>query len=382
MAAPSPSEAKVWRTAGGDNARRGRFAGEVELAPRPRRQLQAQGAIQASVVFDAEGTAFVADLAGGVQAFAATGRQRWQVNLGSGVSATPALDFDGAVLFVGTHAGEVLALEAATGVTRWHRSIPSRRDPRILSDLLLLRRRGLVVFSSWSGRVFALDAASGEPRFDWDAGISPRSAVSADEAENLYAMRAVAGRGVEVVRWSTEGEERVLHREPEDSRGAGRALVAAGPVLDEERDTAYLLLNHERVARLLAWSLGSGAARWQRELAAAVQATPTVLPDGSVAVGDLAGGVQVFGPDGVPRCAATLDCDFLLAGGVSPGGGRFVIGDPLGGLHLVEADGTRRQLFEAPRSLQARPSFDPFGNLHVPCTDRIVYVIGGRPRAA
>jgi hypothetical protein len=90
----------------------------------------------------------------------------------------------------------------------------------------------------------------------------------------------VAGRGIEWVRVDAGGGETVLHREAEDSRGAGRALVTAAPVLDEARAVAYFVANRERTGRLIAWSLRDARVEWMRELPAAIQATPTVLPNG------------------------------------------------------------------------------------------------------
>jgi outer membrane protein assembly factor BamB len=382
MATPTPIDPSVWRTAGGDNSRHGRFGGVTWPVRGPAGHSKALGAVQASVVFDAAGNAFVADMAGGVQSFSPTGNRRWQVTVGGGVSATPVLDAADTLLFVGTHLGDVLALDTATGATRWSRPIPSRKDPRILSDFLHLEERNLVVFGSWSGRFLALDGVTGEPHFDWDAGISPRSAASADRAGNLYTVRAVAGRGIEFVQVRREGggQETILHREPEDSRGASRALVACAPVLDESRGVAYVVANHERAGHLLAWSLASGRVLWKRELGAAVQATPTVLTSGAVVVADLAGNVEAFDPEGAPRFRTPLRCDYLLAGGVAPAEDRFVLGDPLGAVHELDARGTPSLVFQAPRSIQGRPSFDPSGRLHIPCTDGSVYRFATTPK--
>ena len=371
MKAPSAGDPSVWRTAGGDNARRGWFPGAVRWHGRASKHCPALGAVQASAIFDAAGTAFVADMAGSVQAFATKGRRRWQIRLQGGVSATPVLDPSDSMLFVATHTGDVVAVEAATGVIRWRRAIPTRKDPRILSDLLLLPRSNRIVLSSWGGRFFALDAATGEPRHDWDAGISPQSAAAADLEENVYTVRAVSGRGTELVRVGVDGQEAVLHREPEDSRGAGRALVAAAPVVDANRGTLYWVVSRERAGQLLAWSLARGALGWRRELAAPVQAALTLLTDGTVIVGDMAGHVHAFDPEGTRRFERALDCDYLLAGGVSAGadGLPFVIGDPVGVVREVDVQGSMKRLFEATRSIQARPSVDPAGHLHVPCTD-------------
>jgi outer membrane protein assembly factor BamB len=333
--------------------------------------------VQAAVVFNQAGTAFVADMAGRVQAFAPDGKLLWRVKLDGGISATPVVLSDDGSLLVATHLGSVFRLEAASGATQWRRAIPSRSDPRILSDLLHLARTDLVVFSSWGGRFHALEAQTGQERFSWDAGISPSSAAASDGQENVYCLRARAERGVEFVRVDLRGQESVLFHDPEDQRGARRAVVAAAPVLDEDRAVAYLILNQVRGSQLVAWSLKTGAELWRQKLPAAIQATATLLTGGELLVADLAGSVHGFSPEGTVRFRYATGSEYLLAGGVGQADGRFWIGDPSGVLHAVDRHGAGVSFFEAPRSIQARLSFDPRGHLHVPCSDRIVRVFAG-----
>ncbi len=341
------------------------------------RRLPAQGAVRAAVVFNQAGTAFVADMAGGVQAFASSGELLWRTKLDGGISATPVVHRDGRSLLVGTHTGSVFRLDAASGATQWRREIPSKSDPRILSDLLHLARADLVVFSSWGERFHALEAQTGQERFSWDAGISPSSAAASDGQENVYCLRARAGHGVEFVSVDARGQERLLLREPEDQRGARRALVAATPVLDEDLAVAYCIFNQAHSAQLVAWSLKTGTELWRQKLPAAVQATPALLEGGEVVVADLAGSVHGFSPEGMLRFRYTTGSEYLLAGGVGQADGTILIGDPLGVVHAVDRHGAGIAFFEAPRSIEARLSFNPLGHLHVPCGDRLVYVFAG-----
>jgi hypothetical protein len=329
------------------------------------------------VVFDAAGRAFVADMAGGVQAFAPDGKRLWRARLEGGISATPAVHPSKPRLYVASHAGEARALDAATGATVWQRSLPTRSDPRVLSDLLFFAGAQAVVLSSWGGRFLALDAGTGEERFTWDAGRSPGSAVAAaDPGQIGYGLRAVDARGIELIELTATGGERVLHAEPAGNRGARRAVVAAAPVVDSVRGVVYAIFNRDRDARLVAWSIGAQRELWSCTLAHALQATPTLRPDGTLLLPDLAGGVSAVLPDG--KLSFRLDCgsDYFLAGGVCDGDGEFYIGDPCGRLQVVGKTGSRRVGFEVERSFQARPSFGPDGRLYVPCTDRRVYVFG------
>jgi outer membrane protein assembly factor BamB len=284
---------------------------------------------------------------------------------------------DDTALLVGTHVGSVFRLDAASGATQWRRAIPSQSDPRILSDLLHLARADLVVFSSWGGRFHALEAQTGQERFSWEAGISPSGAAASDALENIYCLRARAGHGVEFLRVDARGQENILLHEPEDQRGARRALVAAAPVLDGDRAVVYLILNQVRGSQLVAWSLKTGTELWRQKLPAAVQATPTVLQGGELVVADLSGSVHGFSPEGTLLFLYATGSEYLLAGGVGQADGRFWIGDPLGVVHAVDGRGSGIAFFEAPRSIQARFSFDPRGRLHVPCGDHQVFVFAG-----
>ncbi|MBE7500156.1 MAG: PQQ-binding-like beta-propeller repeat protein [Verrucomicrobiales bacterium] len=371
------AEAKVWRAAGGDGTRAGLWPQPVRLASSPAGRLEATGAVQASVVFDAEGRAFVADMAGGVQAFAPDGKRLWRTRLEGGISATPVVHPHEPRLYVASHAGEARALDTATGMTVWQRSLSTRSDPRVLSDLLFLPGAQAVVLSSWGGRFLALDAGTGEARFTWDAGASPGSAAAtAGSGQVCYGLRAVDARGIELIEMTATGGERVLHTEPAGSRGARRAVVAAAPIIDAVRGVVYALCNRDREARLVAWSIDAGRVLWACPLAHAVQATPALRADGGLLLPDLGGGVSAVSTDG--ELSFRLDCgaDYFLAGGVCDGDGGFYVGDPGGRLNVVGKTGSGRVGFEVERSFQARPSFGPDGRLYVPCTDRRVYIFG------
>ncbi len=364
----------VWTTAGGANSRRGVFRGNVEIAAKPARALVALGSVQASVVFDANDRTFVADMAGGVQAFTHGGRLLWQKRLEGGISATPAVHTDGGMLFAGTHAGWVYALDASSGSVAWRTEIPTKADARILSDLLFVPRRGAIVLSSWGGRFVALDRATGKEQQSWDAGISPCAAAAADGDENIYCLRAAWKAGVQFVRIGIDGKEAILHQQPENEAPANRALVACAPVLDQERKVVYFVANADRSGTLRAWSLERGQEIWSRHFPAAVGATPAVALDGVITVADRGGFVHAVAPDGSLTYRYASGSDYFLAGGVCDRSGTVFVADSLGVVHVIGANGVGRPIFELPRSVQARPSFDLRGNLYVPAMDRHVYI--------
>jgi outer membrane protein assembly factor BamB len=231
----------------------------------------------------------------------------------------------------------------------------------------------MIVLSSWGGRYVALDADLGKERHSWDAGISPGSGAAADEEDNVYCLRAVRQSGVQLVRIDKEGQESVLYSQAE-GRSSNRLLVAAAPVLDSERRTLYFVANGAHAGKLHAWPLDGGKSSWSCEFPSAVRATPAVAEDGTIAVADLRGYVHAVAHDGSRLYRYASGADFLLAGGVCDAGGTMFVGDPLGMVHAIPPNGSGRQVFEIPRSVQARPSFDPAGNLYIPATDRKVYV--------
>lgn len=366
---------RVWTCAGGSPARTGLYPAPVRLKAKPVRTLQTAGAVQAAVVFDTSGRAYVADMAGCLQSFDADGTPRWERRLDGAASATPAVDPVNGRVFAGTHTGWVCALAAVDGAVLWKRPLPTASDPRITADLLYLPRARHVVVSSWGGRFHALDADSGRTVQDWEAGLYPSAGAAADTEENLYCLRVTRGAGVALVRRSPDGRETELHRDPEGPRGAARIPVTAAPVVDAARGRVWFVANDGRAATLLLWSVAAGelAGRWP--LPCGVQAAPALAPDGAVWVADLAGTLHRFAADASPQeVRYTSGAEYLLAAPVCEWGARCLVGDPLGRLHEVGPDGRGRVLFTAPRAFQAAPSFDPAGNLYLPGTDRRVHV--------
>jgi outer membrane protein assembly factor BamB len=371
----------VWCVAGGDGTRCGLWSRPVRLGNRVVRRLRAQAAVQASPVFDRRGSVYVADMSGGVQAFRLSGELQWRTKLAGGISATPAVHLDEPWLFVGTHLGRVYALDTATGRILWQQELPSQTDPRIVSDLLWVPKAGVVVTSSWAGRFVALDTRTGTIWGSWDAGLWPATGAAADQAGLIYCLRAVAQRGLELVRVSPGGQEIVLHQAPEPACGAGRMLTGPAPVLDAARQVVYFVANGDRAAQLCAWSLETDTLLWTRQLPYTVRATPALRTDGVVLVADLGGGVQAVQPDGTLGFRYHTGTEYLLAGPVCEAEGTCWVADPTGVLHEVNRAGQGRRVVELDRAVQARPAFDPTGNLYVPCTDRTVYGLAGRTAA-
>lgn len=120
---------------------------------------------------------------------AKTGREKWHANAGAPISATAAVE--GATVFFQTDANVVLALDTATGQERWRHAgsksvewhnIPTRPDfsdwDYYASSPLLLN--GLVVIGCGDSNVYALDAATGVERWHFQTGSRVRATPAAD----------------------------------------------------------------------------------------------------------------------------------------------------------------------------------------------------------
>jgi outer membrane protein assembly factor BamB len=103
-------------------------------------------------------------------------------------------------------------------------------------------------------------------------------------------------------------------------------------------------------------------------------ATPALAAAGNLLLADMEGSVHALAPDGTPAFHYVSGADYLLSGPVCSADGHTFVGDPLGRLHVVDRKGAGGPVFEAARSIQARPAFDRQGDLYVPSTDRTVYV--------
>jgi hypothetical protein len=363
----------IWSAAGGGPGRTGRAFHSGRIGARPARTVTLDAGIRAAVVFDAGARAFVADMGGNVSAFAADGRKLWRQTVDGAVSATPVVDVDAGRLFVGTQAGWVYGLNCVDGAVLWRRRLPSASDPRIVADLLFLPGLERVVTSSWGGEFHAVRAGSGETIHTWNAGISPQAAASADANNNLYCLRAVWDEGIALVRLGPDGSEKVLHRHPEGERRANRMVVAAAPVVDDEHGTLYFVTNGDRSGLVHAWDLAADQPKWCVEFERAIVATPALRSDGILMVADMTGALNVVSSATIHFRYQT-GCEYLLAGPICNGSSLTYLGDPIGLLHRVSSEGKGKSIFEARRSIEARPSWNPDGELYLPSMDGRVHI--------
>ncbi|MFM1942058.1 MAG: hypothetical protein RI897_1040 [Verrucomicrobiota bacterium] len=364
----------TWRTAGGDAQRSGRARCRLVSSPAAPRSIQVNAPSKSSVLFASSGTAYLADARGGVHAFNAERRPAWKARLSAGTVTTPALASDDSRLYVGTLQGHACALDASSGDLLWETEIQTTSDPRILSAILPLDDSILV--SSWGGRWTRLSSGDGSVMASWDAGIYPQSAAAASADGNIYILRAVWEKGIELVRLSQDGSEHVLHVEEAGSRGPRRMMTAASPVVDASNDLLFAVLNHDTDSVLAVQDLKGGSAIRTSSLPACVQATPTLGPNGSLRIADLAGNLHALGPEGQIEWTYRTGSEYLLASPVVDANGTAWLGDPLGQIHEIDANGWGYIHHTTARSIEAQPSVSPTGELVIATSDGNILFFG------
>lgn len=370
---------------GGCNAR----TGSIDASFNPGGEIKSlplEGSVASSPLFTAEPHRLYAASMTGLVIGANSEESRWSVNLDAGVSASPALNQDRGVLFVATLNGDVYALESATGKEIWRIRLDSRRDRRIVADLLYLSKQNVVIACSWGEKWAALDAASGQIKQTWSAGYTPYAAAAADEEENFYFLRSETDRdektpnGVRLIKVSVQtGQETSLHFTPEgDAKKVHECIQWAAPVIDRERHRVIFITNKDSQGTLYVLSLDDGRTEFQQTFERHVFATPALRIDGSIVVSDLNGNVQAFSPDGSRLWQYPTGAAYLQSSPVCDQNGTVWASDIEGRLHQIDNHGVGKVIFEARRSIQARPSFayhDEQAVLLIPSMDGNIYAI-------
>ena len=152
----------------------------------------------------ADGRVFVGSTAGRVICLeAATGKIVWSRAVGSAVEAPPVVD--GAALYVSTSDGVVMRLQAASGRPRWSFAAGGR-----IAGSANIHRRGslaTVVVGSYDGSLYGLDAGTGERRWSFTTGnfingapsVAGNLVVFGGCDARLHLLSAIDGREVSSV---------------------------------------------------------------------------------------------------------------------------------------------------------------------------------------
>jgi eukaryotic-like serine/threonine-protein kinase len=142
----------------------------------------------------ANGTVFIGDVYHLLALDAATGKLKWQTLLPGGAGTSPQvvnnIVYIGADALVGTTGGDLVAIDASSGMIRWKQKVIGDFidcDPTVAE--------GRVVTAGFGGDLLCFDAASGARLWNFDAGIIRNNPVIADGVvfigSEFYKMLAV-----------------------------------------------------------------------------------------------------------------------------------------------------------------------------------------------
>ena len=208
-------------------------------------------------------------------------RERWAIDTGSGVQSSPTVVND--TVFVGNDAGNVSALDAATGAREWRVETggPVETAPTVVGVSAGRDDAGTVYVGSRDGRVYALDAATGTEVWAFETGGAVQSSptvaggtvyVGSDDSR-VYALDAATG----TVDWQVR------------TGGPVRSSPTVAAVSSNSTNRTVFVGSNDRT--LYALDAATGAKRWTFETLSQVTIAPTVA---NISRGGQASGWTVY----------------------------------------------------------------------------------------
>ncbi len=276
----------------------------------------------------AQGAIFAAGADGTLARFdAANGKQVWRVNSGVRLSAGVAVDDD--LVLVAGNKGDVLAY-GLDGKERWRAKVTSEvlSPPRASGSIVVVR--------SGDGRIFGLDATSGERQWQYQATMTPLllraqpgvSIIGSAVLVGLPAGKVMAlNLATGIPLWSATVAQ------PKGANELERITdVAAPPLVDHEQACAVAYQG-----RIACYDVAKGTLEWSRDASSAAGLATDAV---AVYMTDENGAVMAFDK----ASGATLwKQDKLFArqvSGPAVRGSLIVVGDYEGYVHFLErADG-------------------------------------------
>lgn len=277
-----------------------------------------------------EESVYAAGHSGQVARFdSATGKQLWRVDTRAGLSG--GVGAGAGLVLVGTDKGVVVALEA-DGKERWRSQVSSEvlAAPAAAGDMVVAR--------SGDGRIFGLDAASGERRWEYQASLPAlllRTGSGVTLAGNQVLAGLPGGRMVSITLATGNVVWDAIVAQPKGDNELERiADVGAAPLVVDDVQACAVAFQ----GRIACFDLAKGSLVWSRDASSAsgLAADPLTLymtdERGTVYAFDKSSGATVWKQDQ------------LLARNVSAPAvvGEFVVvGDFEGYVHVLDrADGS------------------------------------------
>ena len=276
----------------------------------------------------AQGAIFAAGADGTVARFdAANGKQVWRTNSGVRLSAGVAVDGD--LVLVASNKGDVLAY-GLDGKERWRATVTSEvlSPPRASGNIVVVR--------SGDGRIFGLDATSGEQQWQYQATMTPlllRAQPGVSIIGNAVLVGLPAGKVMALNLATGIPLWGATVAQPKGANELERITdVAAPPLVDREQACAVAYQG-----RIACYDVAKGTLEWSRDASSAAGLATDAV---AVYMTDENGAVMAFDK----ASGATLwKQDKLFArqvSGPAVRGSLIVVGDYEGYVHFLErADG-------------------------------------------
>jgi outer membrane protein assembly factor BamB len=365
--------------------------------PGPAWQFETDGSVESSPAV-VDGTAYVGSDDGNLYAIdAASGERRWTFDTGERVRSSPTVienssTESGTMICVGNDGGSVYALDPAA-VQGVDDGVEWRVDTEgvvvtapAVAEVEQARARRLVFVGSGDGRVYALDAATGEEEWRFETGFAVRSSPAVARIERgersqhllyvgsddgrIYALDAATGEG----EWRFETVDFV--------RSA--PAVATGDRAPESGPTVYVGSNDGGVYALDA---ATGERRWSVGTGASVTTSPAVRATGettSVYVGSRDFTLYALDGDSGEELW-TFETDRAITAPPAVGDGVVYAGNAGTNVFGVDADsGEQLWVFETGARIISSPAVvgSEDGTVYVGSNDQRLYALQDGETAA
>lgn len=270
----------------------------------------------------------VASRGGDVIGFDASGQRAWSVNVDDEITGGVALDALSQTAIVSTRSGKIIALDSATGATRWEQSLSGS----VLAPALISNNR--VIVSANDGFLHGLSLQTGQSVWQFATqvpAISVRGSAAPTLLDDRTALIATADGRLHAItvdnglpQWSRRigvgvGSSEVERMSDVDGTPvvdnnqlfaisySGQLLgidLASKQVMfvDELASLKSLAVNNQQViatsldGKVVAYNRNNGQVLWQSEALAYRHLTNPVMIGNYIAVGDLDGVVHLFDP--------------------------------------------------------------------------------------
>ena len=342
-------------------------------------RVQTEGMVQSSAALDG-GTLYLGSGDGKLYAIEAlTGRERWRFPTGRAISSTPAVARG--LVFFGSRDNVFWAVDARSGTQRWRletgpdRPLPWGFETGDLYTSSPAYADGVVYFGSGDGRVYAVDAGSGEVRWRFATGGRVRSSPAVVEGRifvgsadgTLHALDARTGR--EVWRFDTEGHGLESGKFGFDRRTIqSSAAVAGGRVYFGSRD-----------GFLYAVDAATGRLAWRVDHRMSWVNTSPAVADGVVYAGSSDERFLQAVDARTGRELWRLATERPVWSSPAVAGGMVYVGDGSGTVYAVDrASGRERWRYKAGRRVFSSPVIGD-GLLYLGNDDGGIYAIRGGP---